>query len=159
MSLNYTATLPAKPIGRSRLIEIRFSPDFLLSFFFSLSLLCASALLNDGDCVVGTMSYIFNRTFHEFNEFRRNLGQDDTFCVINHDRTSSVEIGDSSEGKIPARNTSRRCTKSCNIKWVWLTLLHKFLDTVKWRKGHTCYSYSQEQVQRREGRAFSRKIF
>lgn len=120
--------------------------SFLLSFFFLfLSLLCASVLLDEGD--VGTSSleqyatYIFNRTFHELNEFSCNLGQVDAFCVIGH---RALKLATAVRRKF-AQETQGVDVRGHAIKWVWLTLLHKFLDTVKWRKGHTYCS--QEQIQ------------
>lgn len=56
-------------------------------------------------------TYICNRTFREFNKFWCGL---ETGYISRDKRNRSIEISDSNEEKIRARNTRRRCTRSCN---------------------------------------------
>lgn len=76
-----------------------------------------------------------------------NLRQNGTFCVINaiEHWTLKLVTAKSVTKREFAREPQGADVRGHAIKWVWLALLHKFLDTVKWRKGYTCCS--QEQIQ------------
>ena len=56
-----------------------------------------------------------------------NLGQDDTFCMIRH---RALKLATAVRRKF-AQEIQGVDVRGHAIKWVWLALLHKFLDTVK----------------------------